>query len=92
VNDANRLLAAAVEVQEFCERRHWRFCFTPGALVVLKAFADRVLDWHDIKGVIVKSGKRIDWDDVRRDLAALLELKGDAQPMAKLEAMLAARK
>lgn len=190
MNDANRLLTAAVEVQEFCERRHWRFCFiggiavqhwgeqratqdadltlftgigdepayvdalletfqtriddargfalqrrvlllrasngipidlslgalgfedklvststleeitpgvrlrlcTAGVLVVLKAFADRGLDWRDIKGIIVKSGKQIDWDDVRRDLAVLLDLKGDMEPMTKLEAMLAARK
>lgn len=190
VEAANRLLAAAVEIQQFCEDRHWRFCFiggiavqhwgeqratraadltvftgvgdesayvdallgrfesrlegardfalqrrvlllrasngipldvslgalgfedravststmeeitpgvrlrlcAPGALVVFKAFAGRPLDWRDIEGIIVRSRKQIDWSDVRRDLAGLLELKGDQEAMTKLETLLAAKR
>jgi hypothetical protein len=61
----------------------------PGALVVFKAFADRPQDWLDIEGIVVKSGRMIDWNDVRTDLAALLELKGDTSALDRLEALLA---
>lgn len=61
----------------------------PGALVVFKAFADRPRDWLDIEGIVVKSGRLIDWTEVRGDLKALLELKGDASALERLEALLA---
>jgi hypothetical protein len=184
---SNRLLDAALEIQEFCEARHWRFCFiggiavqhwgearltrvadltvftgigdeasyidellahfgsrvadarefalahrvlllcgtngipidltlgalpfedraadgardeeivpgirlrlvAPGALVVFKVFADRPQDWLDVEGIAVKSGRFIDWDEVRRDLTDLLELKGDTGGLTRLEELLA---
>jgi len=61
----------------------------PGSLVVFKAFADRPQDWLDIEGVIVKSGRLIEWSDVRADLAALLQLKGDVAALDRLEELLA---
>lgn len=61
----------------------------PGALVVFKVFADRPQDWLDVEGIIVKSGRLIDWNEVRADLAALLELKGDRSALGSLDALLA---
>lgn len=60
----------------------------PSALVVFKVFAGRPQDWLDVEGIIVKSGKLIDWDEVRADLAALLELKGDTSGIGRLEVLL----
>ena len=61
----------------------------PGALVVFKVFADRPQDWLDVEGIIVKSGRLIDWTEVRTDLAALLELKGDTAALGRLDKLLA---
>jgi hypothetical protein len=43
----------------------------------------------DVEGIVVKSGRFIDWDAVRRDLTELLELKGDATALARLDTVLA---
>jgi len=40
---------------------------SPAALVVFKVFAGRVQDWLDVEGIIVKSGSRIEWEEVRGD-------------------------
>ncbi len=61
---------------------------SPGALVVFKVFADRPQDWLDVEGIIVKSGCLINWNEVRADLAALLELKGDTTALAHLDELL----
>lgn len=52
-------------------------------------FADRPQDWLDVEGIIVKSGRLIDWNEVRADLAALLELKGGTSALGRLDALLA---
>lgn len=59
----------------------------PGELIVFKAFADRPQDWLDIEGIIVKSGRLIDWNQVRTDLTDLLELKGDVSTLDRLESL-----
>ncbi len=59
-----------------------------GALVVFKVFAGRPQDWLDIEGIIVKSGRNIDWDEVRSDLAELLAIKGDNAALPRLEDLL----
>ena len=61
----------------------------PGALVVFKVFADRPQDWLDVEGIIVKSGRLINWDEVRADLGALLDLKGDTATLGRLDELLA---
>lgn len=33
VGESNRLLDAALEIEEFCRTRHWRFCFISGIAV-----------------------------------------------------------
>jgi len=56
---------------------------------VFKVFENRPQDWLDAEGIIVKSGRLIDWNEVRADLAALLELKGDATTLGRLDELLA---
>jgi hypothetical protein len=60
----------------------------PGALVAFKVFANRPQDWLDVEGIVVKSGRLIDWTDVRMDLRALLELKGDPSALDRLDELL----
>jgi hypothetical protein len=57
----------------------------PGSLVVFKAFADRPQDWLDIEGIVAKSGRAIDWPEVRDELAGLLELKGERAALGRLD-------
>lgn len=44
-------------------------------LIVFKAFADRELDWHDIKGVLIRQQGRLDFDLIERELQPLVTLK-----------------
>ena len=49
---------------------------TPEDLIVMKAFADRDLDWNDIRGIIVRQGtQNLDWERIFRHLAPLCEAK-----------------
>jgi hypothetical protein len=57
----------------------------PGDLVVFKVFADRPQDWLDVEGIVVKSAGLVDWNEVRGDLTALLELKGDVVALERLD-------
>jgi hypothetical protein len=56
-------------------------------LVVLKAFADRPQDWIDIEGILVRQTGHLDRILVSDELMQLLELKGDLQPSARLNAL-----
>jgi|SRR5262245_54938888 len=56
-------------------------------VIVLKAFADRSQDWLDIRGIIATQGRRLDWNQINRDLAGLCELKEDTTPVEKLDAL-----
>ena len=58
-------------------------------LVVLKAFADRMQDWLDIEGVIVRQGLSLDRSLVLAELEPLLELKEDPQAQATLQGLFA---
>lgn len=58
------------------------------ALTVYKVFAGRPQDWLDVEGIVVKSGSRIDWRNVRAELRTLLELKEDAESLPRLEIIL----
>ena len=42
---------------------------------MFKAFADRDLDWIDIKGILIRQRGRLDLDVVERELPPLVELK-----------------
>jgi len=55
---------------------------------VLKAFAGRVLDWHDVDGVAVRQAGRLDQKLIFRELAPLLELKGTSEAADRLRKIL----
>ena len=82
-----RAVASAKE-EEVVSGVHLRLV-PPGALIVFKVFAARPQDWLDVEGIVVKSGRLIDWAEVRADLTELLELKGDTSALDCLEALLA---
>jgi hypothetical protein len=56
-------------------------------LVVLKAFADRMQDWLDIEGVIVRQGPNLDRSLVLEELGPLLELKEDPRAEVTLRGL-----
>jgi hypothetical protein len=73
--------ASGVEV---LKGRHLRLCSAED-LIVMKAFADRPLDWNDIQGIIVRQGaKSLDWTYVYRHLEPLCEVKGEPEIVGRL--------
>ena len=78
---------AGAKLHEFAPGVKLRLC-SPAALVVFKVFAGRPQDWLDVEGIVVKSGKLVDWSEVRRDLGELLDLKGDTESLSRLETIL----
>lgn len=81
----NKAVATSVEV-EIVPGSRLRLC-TANALLVFKAFASRPQDWLDIEGIAVKSARALNWDEIRSDLAPLLELKGDVETLTRLDAI-----
>ena len=55
---------------------------------MLKAFAGRALDWHDIEGVIIRQGRQLDEELIWSELLPLLDLKGAPEDAIKLRALL----
>ena len=58
-------------------------------LVVHKVFAARDLDWADVERVLIRQHGRLDLAQIRDELQALLELKGEPEAMAKFEQKIA---
>jgi len=54
-------------------------------LIVMKAFAERELDWADVKGIIARQGGRLNWRTILSELRPLCELKGEPEIVARLE-------
>ena len=80
--------------EESAVRRSTLFTFPPDVplrtcsaedLVVFKAFADRLKDWVDVEGILIRQSSRMDWDYVRAQLAQLAELKDAPELVDKLE-------
>ena len=44
-------------------------------LIIYKAIADRTLDWHDIKGILIRQQGKLDFDQIDRELTPLVALK-----------------
>lgn len=66
---------------------HLRLC-TAEDLIVMKAFADRPLDWNDVKGIIIRQGSaKLDWSYVFQHLTPLAELKEQPDIVTRLRAM-----
>ncbi len=53
-------------------------------LVILKAFAGRPRDWEDVRGVLIRSEKLIEWDLIGRELKMLLDLKEEPEHLDRL--------
>jgi hypothetical protein len=54
----------------------------------MKAFADRDLDWNDIRGIIVRQGSdNLDWNHIYEHLAPLCEAKEAPGIMTRLKKM-----
>ena len=58
-------------------------------LLVHKAFAGRDLDWGDVEQVLIRQHGKLDLRLIRSELKPLLELKGEADALDKLERVLA---
>ena len=66
---------------------HLRLCAAED-LIVMKAFADRPLDWNDVKGIIIRQGKeKLDWRYVFEHLTPLAELKEQPDIITRLRQM-----
>lgn len=65
------------------ERYDIRLC-SASDLVVLKAFADRPRDWHDIRGVLIRSPQELDWNLIERELTLLAGLKEEPGIVTRL--------
>ncbi len=64
-----------------------RLC-TAEDLIVMKAFADRPIDWKDVRGIIVRQGEgALDWRYIRQHLQPLCEAKEQPEIMDRLEAL-----
>lgn len=68
------LISTAEKLQVFCESHD----------IVLKAFADRLQDWADIRTVLIKQ-KNLDWNYIDEQLEPLVELKEAPEILTKLE-------
>jgi hypothetical protein len=64
-----------------------RFCSAED-LIVLKAFASRDLDWHDVGMTIVRqAGNGLDWKYIREQIEPLAILKGAPEILIRLEGL-----
>ena len=61
---------------------------TPEDLIVMKAFADRDLDWNDIRGIIVRQGKEtLDWNYIYKHLTPLCKAKESPGILKRLKGL-----
>ena len=59
---------------------------SPEDLIVLKAFAGRPIDWHDVKMTIARQGAgKLDWSYIEGQLAPLCEVKGEPETVDRLK-------
>ena len=85
---------AALPFEETCIQRATFFEFLPEVslltcsaedLIVMKAFADRDIDWHDIKGIIIRQQDQLDWDYIHEQLSPLCDLKENPAILIRLD-------
>ena len=73
-----------IEVEAGCAVR---LC-TAEDLIVMKAFANRAIDWQDIRGVLVRQGSaNLDWTYIKKELAPLCEVKEQPEIIERLESI-----
>lgn len=56
-------------------------------LIVSKAFAGRLQDWEDIRGIIICQSARLDWPLIFEELTPLCELKESPETVDRLIVM-----
>ena len=72
-------------IEEYVPGISLRIC-TAEDLIIMKSFAARPLDWHDVRGVLVRQGtKNLDWPYIYRHLTVLAELKEEPEITTELE-------
>ena len=54
-------------------------------LITMKTFAGREQDWGDVKGIIARKGRALDWQVILSELRPLCELKESPDIVAQLE-------
>jgi len=72
---------------EFAPNCFLRTC-SPDDLIVLKAFADRPVDWADIEGIIARSGDRLDRKYILENITPLAEAKETPQIIGKVKQLM----
>ncbi len=56
-------------------------------LVIMKSFADRLRDWADVEGILVRQQDHIDWTYVEKQLIPLCEIKHSPEIVDKLKSL-----
>jgi hypothetical protein len=77
----NPILAAAIDVERFCDSQGWRFCFI-GALAVVRWGEPRLTQDVDLTILTGFGGEE-------RYIDALLDLKGAMEDLVRVERLLA---
>ena len=57
-------------------------------LIILKAFADRMIDWMDVEGVLLRQGNGLDYQYILKHLEPLCALKGFPEIIGKLKQLI----
>lgn len=57
-------------------------------LIVLKAFADRMIDWMDVEGILLRQGNGLDYQYIIDHLEPLCALKGFPEIVGKLKQLI----
>lgn len=88
------VLLGALPYEALLVERATPFTFAPGLelrtcsaedLIVLKLFAGRALDIRDAEGVAIRSGNRLDWPYIEKQLRPLAEAKEDPDILKTLD-------
>ncbi len=77
------MMIARADYQRYLPNVSLKICSSED-LIVLKAFADRLKDWSDIRTVLIKQDN-LDWSYIFEQLAPLVELKEEPEILTKLE-------
>ena len=71
---------------EMLPGRPIRLC-APEDLVIMKMFAGRPIDLHDVQTIVVRSGQSLDWAYVESRLQDFAELMDDPALLERLRAI-----
>ena len=83
-----RVLAAAGDVQRYCQQQDWRFCFI-GGVAVQRWGEPRLTQDVDLTLLTGFGDEEKFVDALLKELKPLLDLKGAPESLDKLERMLA---